>query len=90
MVWYQETHADEKITFQNELEYPIVTMTKGAARLQIIPVDGAWTPVILENNAYRKVLETELTPEIEACVQWAYGEIPPPPDNLEHDPEVQP
>jgi hypothetical protein len=90
MLWYQETHADPKITFDGHLEYPITTLTLGSKRLQIIPVDGAWTSVILDVAGYRQMLEEEITPEILASIEWAYGEIAPPSDVLELDPEARP
>jgi hypothetical protein len=90
MTWYQETHADPQITFDGHLEYPITTLTLGSKRIQIIPGEGAWTPVILDVAGYRQMLEEEITDEIQASIEWAYGEIAPPPDVIEHDPEVQP
>ena len=77
-------------TFTGFQERIIECFTLGSKRLQIIPIEGAWTPVILDVAGYRQMLEEEITPEIQASIEWAYGEIAPPPDVLEHDPEVQP
>ncbi len=90
MKWYQETHADPKIIFDGHLEYPITTLTRGTERVQIIPVEGAWTAVIQTTGGYLLMLEEEISLEIQASIEWAYGEIAPPPDVLELDPEVQP
>jgi hypothetical protein len=75
MLWYQQTSPDPQIIFQTTLEYPRATMTRAAGeRVQIIPVEGAWTPVMLEFDSYRLLKPDEVTLEIQAVVEWCYAE----------------
>ena len=79
-MWHQESIPDAEIRFQGVTEYPIATLTNGANRAQVIAVNGGWIPVILEPRgvAYRKFVNPPT--EVQAVVDWCYGEVAPPAD----------
>jgi hypothetical protein len=75
MLWYQQTSPDPQIIFQTTLEYPRATMTRNAEeRLQVIPLEGAWTPVVFEHGSYRLAKPEEVTIEVRATIEWCYEE----------------
>ena len=83
MDWYQETQPDPEITYNNQTEYPIATLTKSdGGRVQIIAENLQWWPVILEGGKYRDLTPEEWTATVQASVDWAYNETIPPEDIL--------
>ena len=74
--WHHEDHADdEAVTLDGEMLWPVATMTRGSARLQIVPVNFVLWPVVSDGGAYRPMIGVEITREIAASIEWCYGEF---------------